>query len=108
MPRPRSRATPTSPRRTSSPSPTDPTPPAASRQSFRTASIDALGTDSQRIYKDVANRTAKNGYRPDLRADAVARVSAIRNSQRPKKDTPPKKLRGAAARKAAEKAEEGA
>ena len=56
-----------------------------------------------RIYKGVADKTAKNGYRGDLREDAVARVSAIRQSQQPKKDTPPKKLRGSQAKKAAEK-----
>lgn len=57
-----------------------------------------------RIYKAVANRAAKNGYRADLRPDAVSRVSAIRQSQRPKKDTPEKKLRGSKAKKAAESA----
>ncbi|KAB8237853.1 hypothetical protein ETB97_012898 [Aspergillus alliaceus] len=57
---------------------------------------------TRKIYKGVADKTAKNGYRADLREDAVARVSAIRRSQKPKKDTPPQKLRGAQARKAAE------
>ncbi|KAJ9242780.1 hypothetical protein DTO271D3_3736 [Paecilomyces variotii] len=57
---------------------------------------------NRKIYKGVANNTAKNGYRADLREEAVARVSAIRRSQRPKKDTPPAKVRGAKAR-AAEK-----
>ncbi|KAL2216895.1 60S ribosomal protein L28 [Thermoascus aurantiacus ATCC 26904] len=59
---------------------------------------------NRKIYKAVASNTAKNGYRADLRAEAVARASAIRLSQRPKKDAPPAKLRGAKARKAAEKA----
>jgi len=45
--------------------------------------------------------TAKRGYRSDLRAEAVARASAIRKSQKPVKDTPAPKLRGAKARKAA-------
>lgn len=53
-----------------------------------------------RIYKNVADKTAKYGYRADVREDAVARVSAIRRSQKPKKESPPKKPRGAAARKA--------
>ncbi|GAB1197305.1 hypothetical protein APSETT444_006598 [Aspergillus pseudonomiae] len=57
---------------------------------------------TRKIYKGVADKTAKNGYRADLREDAVARVSAIRRSQKPKKDTPPQKPRGAQARKAAE------
>ncbi|EGE86065.2 50S ribosomal protein L28e [Blastomyces dermatitidis ATCC 18188] len=57
---------------------------------------------SRKIYKGVANTAAKSGYRPDLRAEAVSRVSAIRKSQRPKKEAPVKKARGAKARKAAE------
>lgn len=56
-----------------------------------------------RIYKGVADKTAQRGYRADLREDAVARVSAIRRSQKPKKDAPPQKSRGAKARKAAQK-----
>jgi hypothetical protein len=58
-----------------------------------------------RIYKGVADKTAKNGYRADLREEAVARVSAVRRSQLPKKDAPAKKLRGIRARKAAEESE---
>jgi large subunit ribosomal protein L28e len=53
-----------------------------------------------RIYKGIANHTAKNNYRPDLRGPAVSRASAIQNSQRAKKETPEKKLRGSKARKA--------
>ena len=41
-------------------------------------------------------------YRPDLRAEAVARASAIKQAQRQKKEPPKSKLRGAKARKAAE------
>lgn len=59
-----------------------------------------------RTYKAIASSTAKSGYRADLRSDAVARASAIRLSQRPKKDQPESKLRGAKARKAAEEKEE--
>ena len=55
------------------------------------------------IYKSVASSTAKEGYRADLRQEAVARASAIRKSQQPKKETPEKKLRGAKAKAAAEK-----
>jgi large subunit ribosomal protein L28e len=55
-----------------------------------------------RIYKGVADRTAKNGYRADIREEAVARVSAVRRSQLPKKDAPAKKARGSKARKAEE------
>ncbi|PGH14433.1 hypothetical protein AJ79_03076 [Helicocarpus griseus UAMH5409] len=57
---------------------------------------------NRKIYKGVANTAAKGGYRPDLRADAVSRASAIRQSQRPKKELPAKKPRGAKARKAEE------
>ncbi|KAH8689703.1 60S ribosomal protein L28 [Talaromyces proteolyticus] len=59
-------------------------------------------TSNRKIYKSVASSTAKNGYRADLREAAVARVSAIRRSQKPKKETPAPKLRGAKAKKAAE------
>ncbi|EAW08600.1 60S ribosomal protein L28 [Aspergillus clavatus NRRL 1] len=61
---------------------------------------------TRKIYKVVADKTAKNGYRADLREDVVARVSAIRRSQKPKKDSPAKKLRGAQAKKAAEQQSE--
>jgi large subunit ribosomal protein L28e len=57
-----------------------------------------------RTYKSIANQTAKSGYRPDLRAAAIARASALRRSQRPVKPTPERKPRGKAAKKAAEKA----
>ncbi|KAL1963194.1 hypothetical protein VTN77DRAFT_8627 [Rasamsonia byssochlamydoides] len=58
---------------------------------------------NRKIYKSVAYKTAKTGYRADLREVAVARASAIRLSQRPKKDAPTPKLRGAKARQAAQK-----
>ncbi|KAL9625018.1 MAG: hypothetical protein Q9160_000747 [Pyrenula sp. 1 TL-2023] len=57
----------------------------------------------RRISKGIANYTAKNNYRADLRGDAVARASAIKLSQKPKKETPEKKARGAKAKKAVEK-----
>ncbi|KAK3356982.1 ribosomal L28e family protein [Lasiosphaeria hispida] len=57
---------------------------------------------ARKTYKGVANQTAKSGYRADLRQVAVARASAIRKSQRPVKATPEKKLRGPAAKRAAE------
>jgi hypothetical protein len=53
-----------------------------------------------RVFKGIANQTAKNSYRPDLRAPAVSRASAIQGSQRAKKETPEKKLRGSKAKKA--------
>ncbi|TLS29126.1 hypothetical protein PpBr36_00505 [Pyricularia pennisetigena] len=56
--------------------------------------------NNRSTYKAVANQTAKNGYRADLRQAAVARTSAILKSQRPVKAEPEKKLRGNAAKKA--------
>ncbi|KAI1861622.1 hypothetical protein JX265_009589 [Neoarthrinium moseri] len=59
------------------------------------------GKSARNSYKAVANQTAKNGYRADLREAAVQRVSAIRRSQLEVKPEPEKKLRGNAAKKAA-------
>lgn len=53
---------------------------------------------ANRIYKGIANHTAKQGYRADLRQEAVARASTIRQSHRPKHDGPEKKVRGAKAK----------
>ncbi|KAK3333885.1 ribosomal protein L28e [Cercophora scortea] len=58
-------------------------------------------TTARKTYKNVARLAAKNHYRPDLRAAAVSRASAIRASQRTPKADPEKKLRGNAAKKAA-------
>lgn len=60
-------------------------------------SVDEL---ARRIYKGIVDKTAKQGYRPDLRQEAVGRASAILLSQQPKKDLPEKKLRGSKARAA--------
>jgi large subunit ribosomal protein L28e len=54
-----------------------------------------------RTYRGIAANTARAGYRSDLRAEAVARASAIRKSQRPVKEIPENKPRGAKAKKAA-------
>lgn len=72
--------------------------PAKSQQ---TSSFNA-STPSRKLYKSVVNSTAKKGYRSDLRAEAVSRASAIRQSQRENKKEYEKKPRGAKARKAAE------
>ncbi|KAH6841083.1 ribosomal L28e protein family-domain-containing protein [Chaetomium sp. MPI-CAGE-AT-0009] len=56
---------------------------------------------SRKTYRAVANQAAKNGYRADLRAAAVARASGLRRAQRPVKPEPEQKLRGNAAKKAA-------
>ncbi|KAH7144627.1 ribosomal L28e protein family-domain-containing protein [Dactylonectria estremocensis] len=68
----------------------------AQNQSERTVS-----KGSRKTYLTVANQTAKNGYRGDLRSAAVERASAIRKSQRPVKADQEVKLRGNKAKKAA-------
>ncbi len=73
--------------------------PAASTHS----SSFSASTPSRKLYKNVVNSTAKKGYRSDLRAEAVARASAVKRSQGEKKDSSKEvKLRGAKARKAAQ------
>ncbi len=97
----------TSPPLPSTPS-TTPSPPASECNRHldlaNLAYADLMSNAVYRTFKSIANQTAKSGYRPDLRAAAVARASAIRRSQRPVKPTPEPKLRGNAAKKAAEKA----
>ncbi|KPM37105.1 hypothetical protein AK830_g9464 [Neonectria ditissima] len=66
----------------------------------------SLNKSSRKTYATVANQTAKNGYRGDLRSAAVERASAIRRSQRPVKPDHEVKLRGNRAKKAAAAAEE--
>ncbi|KAL8694511.1 MAG: hypothetical protein Q9218_000841 [Villophora microphyllina] len=56
-----------------------------------------------RVYKGIVNYTAKQNYRADLRREAVARASAIRQAARDKKDKPEKKPRGLKAKVAAQK-----
>jgi len=56
---------------------------------------------SRKTQRSVVNSTAKRGYRTDLHKQSVARASAIRNSQRVKKDTPAPKARGTKAKAAA-------
>lgn len=56
-----------------------------------------------RIYKSVANSVGKSSYRSDLNQHAVARASALKLSQKEKKDTPQKKPRGRKAKEEAEK-----
>lgn len=60
-------------------------------------------TPSRKLYKGIVSSTAKKGYRSDLRAEAVARASAVKKSQREVKERKREvKLRGAKAKKAAE------
>ncbi|KAI9897584.1 hypothetical protein N3K66_007440 [Trichothecium roseum] len=56
---------------------------------------------SRKGYRAVANQTARNNYRADLRQAAVQRVSAIRRTQLPVKPEAEPKLRGKRAQKAA-------
>jgi len=56
-------------------------------------------SSNRKVYKNVADAVGKKSYRGDLNTHAVARASAIKNSQRPKKDTPEKKPRGTKATK---------
>ena len=64
----------------------------------------SASTPSRKLYRSVVNSTAKKGYRSDLRAETVARASAIKLSQRERSDKAPKgkvsKSRSASARKA--------
>ncbi|EAU92418.1 hypothetical protein CC1G_00637 [Coprinopsis cinerea okayama7 len=48
----------------------------------------------------VAASVVKKGYRPDLRAAALARVSALLAAQKEPKPSPPKKVRGKKAKAA--------
>ncbi|KAF2666234.1 ribosomal protein L28e [Microthyrium microscopicum] len=61
-----------------------------------------LKGSGRKSYSTVVSSTAKRGYRADLRQAAVARTSAIQNSQREKKDRPAAKPRGVKAKKAEE------
>jgi large subunit ribosomal protein L28e len=64
-------------------------------------------TPSRKIFKSVVNSTAKKGYRSDLRAEAVARASAVKLSQGNKKERKSgRAVRGVKAKKAAEKSAE--
>ncbi|KAI0969359.1 ribosomal L28e family protein [Xylaria arbuscula] len=60
------------------------------------------GKSARSTYVAVANQAAKNNYRADLRAAAVARASAVRHSYKQTKPTPETKPRGVKAKKAAE------
>lgn len=59
-----------------------------------------------RIARSVVGATAKRGYRSDLRAEAVARVSALKQAQRLHKEAPAAKPRGKKAQKTAAPATE--
>ncbi|KAL9052249.1 MAG: hypothetical protein Q9162_005506 [Coniocarpon cinnabarinum] len=63
----------------------------------------AGSTSGRRIYRGIANATAKRGYRPDLRREAIARASQIKRSQGKPRVAAEKKPRGKKAKKALEK-----
>ena len=67
------------------------------------SSKDVCELTYNRTYRGIVNHTAKQGYRADLRQEAVARASAIRESYQPKKQDKEPKLRGSKAKKAEEK-----
>ncbi|KAH9842228.1 60S ribosomal protein L28 [Teratosphaeria destructans] len=67
----------------------------------------SASTPSRKLYRSVVNSTAKRGYRSDLRAEAVARASAVKASQREKKVRAAPKPRGKKALAKAQKAVEG-
>lgn len=62
------------------------------------------GTSSRKIAKSVATNTAKRGYRPDLRREAIARASTVKRSQGNPRVVAEKKPRGKKQKKAVEKA----
>ncbi|KAI0652645.1 ribosomal protein L28e [Trametes meyenii] len=66
--------------------------PTAVRPAYSTLAI--RPRSGPRRAAGVTARLAKRGYRPDLRAAAIARVNALIVSKREKKATPPKKARG--------------
>ncbi|KAL9082261.1 MAG: hypothetical protein Q9159_006574 [Coniocarpon cinnabarinum] len=67
----------------------------------------AGSTSGRRIYRGIANATAKRGYRPDLRREAIARASQIKRSQGKPRVAAEKKPRGKKAKKALEKEASG-
>ena len=73
------------------------------RCTMRSHALPSLSAKARivRQFRSIVTSTAKRGYRADLRADAVARASALRQAQRAKKDAPTPKLRGSKAKKAA-------
>lgn len=48
------------------------------------------GKSARNISRSVVGGTAKKGYRADLRAQAVARIAALKKAQRPVRERPTK------------------
>jgi len=72
--------------------------PNAVKASKTTTAIRAR-SGSRRAFRITASY-ARRGYRPDLRAAALARISALISAQKEPKPSPPKKVRGKKAKKA--------
>ncbi|KAI0249501.1 ribosomal L28e/Mak16 [Lactifluus subvellereus] len=68
----------------------------ASTHSVRTAYASTIigSRTGPRRALGIAAQSAKRGYRPDLRAATLARVSALIAAQKEPKAAPPKKVRG--------------
>ncbi|KAI0696025.1 ribosomal protein L28e, partial [Cerioporus squamosus] len=66
--------------------------PHAVRSAYATTTI--RPRSGPRRAAGVAAKLAKRGYRPDLRAAALARVSALVEAKKEKRTVPPKKVRG--------------
>ena len=88
--------------------------PSSSGYLLKTKNADAVNTPAKAVnvtefkatyplrkaYARIVDETTKKGYRSDLRAEAVARASAVALSQRVKKAGKERKLRGRQAEKA--------
>ncbi|KAI0714688.1 ribosomal L28e/Mak16 [Earliella scabrosa] len=72
--------------------------PHAVRPAFATTTV--RPRSGGRRAAGVTAKLAKRGYRPDLRAAALARVSALIAAKKEKKAAPPKKARGKKAKTA--------
>ncbi|KAI7904137.1 ribosomal protein L28e [Cokeromyces recurvatus] len=73
----------------------------ANKQNFPAKSTNSvvIAKTRRQTSKSVANLIARSHYRPDLRAAAVARASAILSSQQPKKVRAKKEAKGPRAQK---------
>ncbi|KAI0305030.1 ribosomal L28e/Mak16 [Russula brevipes] len=70
--------------------------PRAVRPAYATTTIGSRAGPRRAL--GIAAQPAKRGYRPDLRAAALARVSALVAARKDPKPAPPKKVRGKKAR----------
>ncbi|KAG6825193.1 hypothetical protein H0H93_001056, partial [Arthromyces matolae] len=70
--------------------------PSAVRGALTTSAI--RPRSGSRRSQGIVAQLAKRSYRPDLRAAALARVSALVRAQKEPKPSPPKKIRGAKAK----------